>query len=126
MARKVLIPVIDSQEVRATLKGCKGSVQKVDLVLSLIRGQSVQKAASLLSFCRKRLALPIRKLLMSALSNAENNEALDIDSLYVSEAYSGKAYVLKRWRARAKGRSSRICKFRSNITIVLKQGEESS
>ena len=74
-----------------------------------------------MSFARQRIAIDIKKTLQAAIANAENNNQYDIDSLYVEEAYVGKSIVLKRFRARAKGRASAIKKPYSNLTIVLSE-----
>ena len=84
-----------------------------------IRGKKVDIAIRDLSFARKRIASDIRKTVQSAIANAENNYQYDIDNLYVREAYAGKSIVLKRFRARAKGRASAIKKPYSNVTIIL-------
>ncbi len=98
----------------------KGSVQKVNLVANLIRGKRVFEAISLLSFVkRRRVALDIRKVLFSAISNAQNNNNMDVDALFISRILIGKTQSFKRFRARAKGRSNRICKHYSNIKIFL-------
>ena len=77
-----------------------------------------------MSFARRRIAFDIKKTLQSAIANAENNYQYDIDNLYVSEAYVGKSIVLKRFRARAKGRASAIKKPYSNVTIILSEKSE--
>jgi len=88
-------------------------------LLRNIRGKKVDIAIRDLSFARKRIASDIRKTVQSAIANAENNYQYDIDNLYVREAYAGKSIVLKRFRARAKGRASAIKKPYSNVTIIL-------
>ena len=100
------------------------SARKLNLVAQSIRGLKVQRALNELEFSHKRIAIDVRKALYSAISNAENNHNLDIDSLIVSEAYVGKNLVMKRFSARARGRASRIEKPFSEITIVVReQGE---
>jgi len=107
----------------ATTKNLKISMQKLNLVATMIRGKKVEKAMNDLQFSRKRIAQDVLKTLKSAVANAENNHNLDIDELYVNEAFVGKNLVLKRWKARARGRVGRIKKPFSQITIVVKQLE---
>ena len=97
------------------------SARKLNLVAQSIRGLKVQRALNELEFSHKRIAIDVRKALYSAISNAENNHNLDIDSLIVSEAYVGKNLVMKRFSARARGRASRIEKPFSEITIVVRE-----
>ena len=107
----------------ATTKNLKVSMQKLNLVAAMIRGKKVEKAMNELQFSRKRIAQDVLKTLKSAVANAENNHILDIDELYVNEAYVGKNLVLKRWKARARGRVGRIKKPFSQLTVVVKQSE---
>ncbi len=105
----------------ATTKNIKISMQKLNLVAAMIRGKKVDKAINDLQFSRKRIAQDVLKTLKSAIANAENNHNLDIDELYVNEAYVGKNLVLKRWKPRARGRVGRIQKPFSQLTVVVKQ-----
>jgi large subunit ribosomal protein L22 len=105
----------------ATTKNLKISTQKLNLVAAMIRGKKVDKAINDLQFSRKRIAQDVLKTLKSAIANAENNHNLDIDELYVNEAYVGKNLVLKRWKPRARGRVGRIQKPFSQLTVVVKQ-----
>ncbi|MEE9379814.1 MAG: 50S ribosomal protein L22 [Hyphomonadaceae bacterium] len=98
----------------------KVSPQKLNLIAQSIRGLTAEKALNELEFSPKRHAREVRKLLKSAIANAENNHNLDIDSLVVAEAHVGKNLVMKRFRARARGRGARILKPFSQITIVLR------
>lgn len=111
-------------EVRANLRMMKGSPRKVNLVLQMIRGKSIGSAVKFLLTCRKYAAIEVRKLLNAAIANAENNHGLDVDMLIVKEAYVGKAMVLKRWHARARGRVGRIKKPYSRVDIILTEQEE--
>jgi len=113
-------------EASAKLRMARVSPQKLNLVAASIRGKKVSEALADLSFSRKRIAVQVKKLLESAVANAENNHGLDVDSLIVAQAHVGKALVLKRWAARARGRSSRIQKPFSNMTIVVREAEESA
>jgi len=108
-------------EAMAKVKTLRTSARKLNLVAQSIRGLKVQRALNELEFSHKRIASDVRKALYSAISNAENNHNLDIDSLVVAEAYVGKNLVMKRFAARARGRSSRIEKPFSEITIVVRE-----
>ena len=107
--------------VRAINKNVRSSPRKLNLLLKNIRGKKVDIVIRNLSFARQRIAFEIKKTVESAISNAENNDQYDIDNLYVKEAYVGKSIVLKRFRARAKGRASGIKKPYSNLTIILSE-----
>ena len=107
--------------VKAINRNVRSSPRKINILLKDIRGKKADIAIRNLSFARKRIALEIKKTLQSAIANAENNNQYDIDNLYVKEAYVGKSIVLKRFRARAKGRASGIKKPYSNLTIILSE-----
>ena len=111
-------------EVRAYLKSARLSPQKACLVADMVRGLDVEKALDVLSFSKQKGAVLIKKLLDSAISNAENNHSLDIDKLYVKEAFVGKGIVMKRFHARARGRGARILKPFSHLTIILSEETE--
>ncbi|MCC3860430.1 50S ribosomal protein L22 [Emcibacteraceae bacterium Y4] len=100
------------------------SPQKLNLVAGLIRGLKVEKALANLTFSKKRISTDVKKLLESAIANAENNHGLDVDNLVVAEASVGKAMVMKRFRARARGRGAKILKPFSNMRIVVREVEE--
>ena len=110
--------------VKAINKNVRSSPRKLALVLNHIKGKKADLALRDLEFTRKRIALDVSKTVKSAISNAENNYQLDIDNLYVKEAYAGKSLVMKRFRPRAKGRASPIKKPFSRITIVLEEKKE--
>ena len=97
------------------------SPYKLNLEAKSIRGKKVGDALSYLEFSKKRISNTVKDTLESAIANAENNHALDIDKLYVDEAFVGKNMVMKRWRARARGRAAKILKPFSQLTIVLKE-----
>ena len=97
------------------------SPYKLNLEAKSIRGKKVDDALSYLEFSKKRISSTVKDILESAIANAENNHALDIDKLYVDEAFVGKNMVMKRWRARARGRAAKIIKPFSQLTIVLKE-----
>ena len=110
--------------VKAINRNVRSSARKINNLLKNIRGKKADVAIRDLSFARQRIAADIRKTVQSAVANAENNNQYDIDNLYVEEAYVGKSLVLKRFRARAKGRASAIKKPYSNITIILSEKAE--
>ncbi|HKJ61902.1 MAG TPA: 50S ribosomal protein L22 [Hyphomicrobiales bacterium] len=115
---------LGDDQAQAILRNLRVSPQKLNLVAASIRGKKVDKALADLTFSRKRIAIDVKKTLESAIANAENNHSLDVDSLVVSEAYVGKNLVMKRFRARARGRSSRILKPFSQLTVVVKEVQE--
>ncbi len=106
---------------KAVNRNLRSSPRKVNNLLKNIRGKKADIAIRNLSFARQRIAFEIKKTLQSAIANAENNQQFDIDKLYIKEAYVGKSIVLKRFRARAKGRASGIKKPYSNLTIILSE-----
>ena len=106
-------------EAKVVLKNLRTSPQKLNLVLGMIRREKADKAISILQFSRKRISQDVEKALRSVIANAENNHSLDIDKLYVKEAFVGKSIVMKRFHARARGRGARILKPFSHLTIVL-------
>ncbi|MFH4354237.1 MAG: 50S ribosomal protein L22 [Neisseriaceae bacterium] len=105
--------------VKARHANARISAQKVRLVVDMVRGKSVEEALAILSFSRRRAAHLVRKVLFSAMSNAENNEGADIDLLRVQEIFVNKAGSLKRFHARAKGRGNRIEKQLCHINVTL-------
>lgn len=113
-------------EAQAMTRNLRISPQKLNLVAATIRGKAVDKALAELQFSRKRIAKDVKKTLESAIANAENNHGLDVDSLIVSEAYVGKNLVMKRWQARARGRVGKILKPFSQLTVVVKEVQESA
>jgi len=115
---------LKENEARAVTRMMRVSPQKLNLLAQLIRGKKVDRAIADLTFSRKRIAKDVKKTLESAVANAENNHDLDVDALVVAEAYVGKNLVLKRMRARARGRSGRILKPFAQITVILRQVEE--
>ncbi len=105
-------------------KTIRSSSRKLNLVAASIRGMEVGKALTQLSFSPRRVAGEVKKVLQSAIANAENNHNMDVDKLIVAEAYVGKALVMKRWQARARGRAGRVEKMFSNLTVVVRENEE--
>ena len=118
--------VLKDNEAQAVQRMIRISPQKLNLVASLIRGKKVSTALADLEFSRKRIAVQVRKTLQSAIANAENNHDLDVDNLVVAEAHVGKALVMKRFRPRARGRVGRIMKPFSNLTVVVREVQESA
>jgi large subunit ribosomal protein L22 len=117
---------LSPQAAMAKVTSVRTGLRKLNLVAASIRGLKVQRALNELEFSHKRIAKDVRKALQSAISNAENNHNLDIDSLVVAEAYVGKNLVMKRFASRARGRSSRIEKPFSEITIVVREAGEAA
>ncbi|GBD85177.1 50S ribosomal protein L22 [bacterium BMS3Abin02] len=111
-------------KVRAEAKYIRQSPYKVRRVLDLVRGLPVEEARNVLAFTDRRAADTVRKVLDSAVANAEHNHALDADELVVVEAYANEGPTLKRWRPRARGRATRILKRTSHITIVVTEESE--
>ena len=111
-------------EAKVVLKNLRISPQKLNLVLEMIRRQKADVALSKLQFSKKRISKDVEKALKSVISNAENNHSLDIDKLYVKEAFVGKGIVMKRFHARARGRGARILKPFSHLTIILSEETE--
>ena len=118
--------VLNDNEAKAVQRMIRVSPQKLNLVAAMIRGKKVASALADLEFSRRRISGQVRKTLQSAIANAENNHDLDVDSLVVAEAHVGKALVMKRFKPRARGRASRIVKPFSNLTIVVREVEDSA
>ena len=110
---------LSDSEAKSVIRNLRVSPQKLNLIAAMIRGLDVSKAIASLTFSRRRISGAVEKALQSAIANAENNHSLDVDRLYVKEAYVGKGLVMKRFRARAKGRGARILKPFSHLTIVV-------
>ena len=114
---------LPDNESKAVARMLRISPQKLNLVAGLIRGKKVASALADLEFSQKRIARDVRKCLESAIANAENNHDLDVDDLVVSQAFVGKALVMKRFHARARGRAGRVEKPFSNLTIIVREVE---
>ncbi len=112
---------IDLKQVRSINKNVRSSVRKLKPILKSIIGKKVEIAIRDLSFSEKRISKDVKKTISSAIANAENNFQYDIDNLVVKEAFCGKQVIMKRFRARAKGRAAEIMKPYSNVTIVLSE-----
>ncbi|HCI48539.1 MAG: 50S ribosomal protein L22, partial [Alphaproteobacteria bacterium RIFCSPLOWO2_01_FULL_45_8] len=124
MSKKSLPRQLSDKQALASAKAIRTSPQKLGLIADLIRHKSVNEALAQLTFSKRRVSGEVKKVLSSAVANAENNHQLDIDRLFVMRVEVGKAFVLKRFMARAKGRGAKILKPYSNIKIVVEQREE--
>lgn len=120
-AKKASAPA--PKQAKAFGKYFPTSAQKLNLVAQTIRGKNAGRALVDLEFSKRRVAGEVRKLLQSAIANAENNHGMDVDRLVVSEAYVGKQMMMKRFKARARGRGARILKRTSCMTIVVQEAE---
>jgi large subunit ribosomal protein L22 len=114
---------LPDNEAKAVARMLRVSPQKLNLVAQMIRGKKVATALADLQFSQKRIAQDVKKCLESAIANAENNHDLDVDDLVVSQAFVGKALVMKRFHARARGRAGRVEKPFSNLTIIVREVE---
>ncbi|KQN72771.1 50S ribosomal protein L22 [Devosia sp. BK] len=117
---------LKDNEAKAVLRMLRISPQKLNLVAQLIRGKKVEKALADLEFSHKRISGQVKKVLESAIANAENNHGLDTDALVVAEAFVGNSLVMKRFMARGRGKSSQIQKPFSHLTIIVRQVEEAA
>ena len=126
MGKKSTERTLADNEAMAFAKQIRVSPQKLNLVAQLIRGKDCETALATLQFSRRRIAGDVKKLLESAIANAENNHQLDVDNLFVAEATVGRAMVMKRWRARARGRVGRIQKPFSNMRLIVREREETA
>ena len=121
MGQKANAPRISENEARAVIRSVRTSPQKLNLVAQSIRGKKVEEALKILTFSKRRIAADVKALLESAIANAENNHQLDVDQLIVAEATVGKSLVMKRFRPRARGRTGKILKPFSRMTIVVRE-----
>jgi len=124
MSKKPAERVLADTEAKAFNSSIRTSPQKLNLVAGSIRGLAAGRALAELAFSPRRVAHEVRKVLQSAIANAENNHQLDVDRLYVAEAFVGKGLVMRRFHARARGRGARIVKPFSNLTVVVREREE--
>jgi large subunit ribosomal protein L22 len=123
MSKEANPPRLAENEAKAVARMLRVSPQKLNLLAQLIRGKKVERALADLEFSRKRIAHEVKKTLESAIANAENNHGLDVDDLVVAQAFVGKALVMKRFHARARGRASRVEKPFANLTIIVREVE---
>ena len=121
MSKKKKINKNKEKIVRSINNNIRSSVRKLNPILKDIVGKKVEVARRSLEFSEKRITKDIKKTISSAVANAENNFQYDIDKLFIKEAYCGKQVIMKRFRARAKGRAAPILKPYSNLTIILSE-----
>lgn len=124
MSKPVSPRKVAENEALAVGTTIRGSAQKLNLVAALIRGRKAGDAMNILSFSKKAMAIDVRKVLASAIANAENNHNLDVDALVVAEASVGKSISMKRFATRARGRSSSIIKPFSRLRVVVRETQE--
>ena len=117
---------LDDTEAKAVVRNIRVSPRKLNLIAEMIRGKSAEAALAELTFSKRRISNDVKKALETAIANAENNHQLDVDRLYVKEATVGKSFVMKRFRARARGRIGRLQKPWSNLTLVVREREETA
>jgi large subunit ribosomal protein L22 len=115
---------LGDDEAGAFLRGLRVSPRKLNLVAQTIRGKNASDALAALTFSHRRIARDVKKVLQAAIANAENNHQLDVDRLYVKEATVGRAFVMKRFHTRGRGRSARIEKYFSHLTLVVRERAE--
>lgn len=123
MGKSARARVLKDNEAKAISRMLRVSPQKLGLVAGLIRGKKVAGALADLQFSKKRAARDVKKCLESAIANAENNHDLDVDDLVVAEAHVGKAFVIKRWMPRGRGKSGSVFSTFSNLTIIVREVE---
>ena len=126
MGKQATARRLSDNEAQAIVHNLRVSAQKLNLVAATIRGLDASKAIASLTFSKRRIADAVKKALESAIANAENNHQLDVDRLYVKEAYVGKSMRMRRFRPRARGRVGRIEKPFSHLTVVVREREEQS
>ena len=115
---------VEEVEALAFAKAIRISPRKLNLVAQTIRGKNASAALAELTFSRRRIAQDVRKVLQAAIANAENNHQLDVDRLYVKEATVGRAFVMKRFHTRGRGRSARIEKHFAHLTVIVRERPE--
>ena len=115
---------LEETEAQACLRGLRTSPRKLNLVASTIRGKSAASALAELTFSHRRIARDVKKVLQAAIANAENNHQLDVDRLFVKEATVGRAFVLKRFHTRGRGRSARVEKHFAHLTVIVRERAE--
>jgi len=115
---------VDEKEALAVATTVRGSPYKLNLVAGLIRGKKAGDALNILAFSKKAMAIDVRKVLASAIANAENNHNLDVDALVVKEASVGKSIVMKRFATRGRGKSTRIIKPFARLRVVVREQQE--
>ncbi len=126
MSKRAGPKTLAETEAKAVAKPIRISPRKLNLVAATIRGKDVNAALAELTFSKRRISSEVKKVLQAAIANAENNHQLDVDRLFVAEAYVGKSLVMKRWRPRARGRMGRILKPFSRLTVIVREREEAA
>ena len=126
MGKKKIERRLADNEAKAYARLLRTSPQKLNLVAQSIRGKKAEDALAILEFSHRRIAREVRKVLQTAIANAENNHQLDVDRLYVASATVGRSLAMKRFRARARGRMARIVKPFSNLTVIVREREETA
>nr|WP_298681949.1 50S ribosomal protein L22 [uncultured Dongia sp.] len=124
MSKQKKARTLKETEAKAVASVVQTTPRKLNLVAQMIRGLDAQPALAALTFSKKRAAQDVRKVLQAAVANAENNHSLDVDRLFVAEAYVGNSFRLKRFHARARGRGVKVVKLWSNLTIVVRERVE--
>ena len=124
MSKKAASRRLAETEAAAYAHGLRISARKLNLVAQAIRGKSASAALNELTFSTRRIARDVRKVLQSAIANAENNHQLDVDRLVVKEATVGRAFTMKRFHARGRGRSAQVEKYFANLLVVVREREE--
>jgi large subunit ribosomal protein L22 len=115
---------LPDNEASAFLRAIRISPQKLNLVAAMIRGKTAATALAELTFSHRRIARDVKKVLQAAIANAENNHQLDVDRLYVKEATVGRAFVMKRFHTRGRGRSARVEKHFAHLTVIVRERVE--
>ena len=115
---------LDDSEAAASMRSLRTSPRRLNLVAQTIRGKTASAALAELTFSRRRIARDVRKVLQAAIANAENNHQLDVDRLFVKEATVGRAFVLKRFHTRGRGRSARVEKMFAHLTVIVRESAE--
>jgi large subunit ribosomal protein L22 len=115
---------LDETEASAFLRALRISPRKLNLVAQMIRGKTAATALAELNFSPRRIARDVKKVLQAAIANAENNHQLDVDRLYVKEATVGRAFVMKRFHTRGRGRSARVEKHFAHLTVIVRERAE--
>jgi large subunit ribosomal protein L22 len=124
MGKESRARMLADHQAMAIGRNIRVSPRKLNLVAQQIRGKKVDRALNELTFSQKRIARDVKKVLQAAIANAENNHQLDVDRLYVKEATVGRAFAMKRFHARGRGRASQVEKYFSNLTVVVRERPE--
>jgi large subunit ribosomal protein L22 len=124
MSKKAAPRRLAETEAKAYARALRISARKLNLVAQTIRGKAANDALAELTFSKRRIARDVKKVLQAAIANAENNHQLDVDRLYVKEATVGRAFTLKRFHARGRGRAAQVQKYFANLTVIVREREE--